>query len=152
MALHYFIDGYNLIHSHFALAKGPLQMRRERLLGWMESQRPHGSARNRATVVFDGRPGRSWTGWRGEVQVVFSDERDADSVIKDRIDALSNPRVAVVVTDDRAIQRWVRGAGALVMSCREFLSERATPRAEPAEAPGADDIQRINDEFRRLWK
>ena len=60
-----------------------------------------------------------------------------------RVDALSNPSVAMVVTDDIAIQRWVKSAKAKVLSCKEFL---ALARAEQPDVacPALDLETRAN--------
>lgn len=151
MSLHYFIDAYNVIRSTDWLCAGRLQEQRERLLRSIEERSLCG--RNRVTVVFDGKPGRDWSGWRGPTGIVFSDERDADTEIKERVDAMPNPSQAVVVTNDRAIQLWVRGAGARVIGCAEFLRGRAGPPEAPAsDLPTSDEQRRINDDLRRRWK
>ena len=107
------------------MCAGKLQEQRERLLRFIEEKRPCGN--NSATVVFDGKPRRDWNGWPSATQVILSQDIDANTEIKNRVDAMSNPASAVVVTNDRAIQIWVRGAGAKVMSCSDFL--RAGPGA-----------------------
>lgn len=152
MSLHYFVDGYNLIQSSERLAQGALWDRREKLLKFIEEKRPQG--RNRVTVVFDGREDVTSDPHRGETQVLFSVGRDADSVIKQRVDDLANPRNAVVVTDDRAIQKWVRGVGARVMSCEAFLKAGADPAALRRPAPELDPqaAAEINEELKKLWK
>ena len=151
MSLHYFIDAYNVIRSDARMDAGRLQEQRERLLRFVEERRPCGN--NPATVVFDGKPGRDWNGWRGPTQIVFSEERDADTEIKERVDAMRNPAAAVVVTNDRAIQLWVRGAGARVISCSDFL--RAGASAAPRRASGKPDAAtaaEINEQMKRIWK
>jgi predicted RNA-binding protein with PIN domain len=151
MSLHYLIDAYNVIRSSDWLGAGRLQDQREKLLKYIEEKSPCG--RNRVTVVFDGKPGRDWNGWRGPTGVIFSEERDADTEIKERVDAMSNPSQAVVVTNDRAIQIWVRGAGARVVGCDDFLRagmNRAAPAAP--EKPDAEQQKRITDDLRRIWK
>jgi predicted RNA-binding protein with PIN domain len=153
MALHYFIDGYNLLHTVHAWDRLPKAEKIQRLIAWLEEKGASGSARNRVVIVFDGyavplKPGRS-TGPR----VVFSEDNDADSVIKEQVDGLSNPRDAVVITNDRAIQKWVRGAGAAVLSCEDFWKRgRAQAPDIPSEKIDADSAQRITDDLRRLWK
>jgi predicted RNA-binding protein with PIN domain len=150
--VHYFIDGYNLIRCDDALGAGSLRDQRERLLRFIEDRHPQGGAGHRVTVVFDGREDVSSPAWRGTAQAVFSSGRDADTVIKERVDALSNPREAVVVTNDRAIQRWVSAAGARVMSCESFLAAGASaPRRRPAGLLPSE-TEAINEELKRLWK
>jgi predicted RNA-binding protein with PIN domain len=151
MSLHYFIDGYNVIRSDDRMCAGKLNDQRERLLRFIEERRPCGN--NRATVVFDGKPGRDWNGWKGPTQIIFSEERDADTEIKDRVDAMDNPATAVVVTNDKAIRIWVRGAGAKIVGCADFL--KMGPRSVPKPGSGKPDIatqEDINRQMRRIWK
>jgi predicted RNA-binding protein with PIN domain len=154
MPLHYFIDGYNVIMSADWLAAGALRDRRERLLKFIEEKRPQGGAANRVTVVFDGREDVSGPAWAGPTRVVFSRGPDADSVIKDEVDHLPNPREAVVVTNDKPLQAWVRGAGARVLPCAEFLAAARGP-AKPASSPpelDPESARDINEEMRKFWK
>ena len=154
MALQYFIDGYNVIRSRFWNAEGPVAAQREGLLRFIEEKGPTGSARNSVVVVFDGFATAADRVSGASLRVMYSGGRDADSVIKDRVDELGNAAVAVVVTDDRAIQRWVRGAGARVMSCDEFVRAGQTGAAPERrrEKPDAAAAQEINEELKRLWK
>ena len=150
MSLHYFIDGYNVIRSSDRMSAGTLIEQRERLLSFIETGRSCG--RNAVTVVFDGRPGPGWKAWRGPTRVIFSLEEDADSVIKRGVDEMRNAKDAVVVTNDRAIQWWVRGAHARVISCEEFLRESGTPPGPRGrEKPGPGDAEEINDALRKEW-
>ncbi len=151
MALHYLIDGYNVIWSHERFLGGTLQSQRERLLRFIEDERPTGSPRNEITVVFDGREDVDSPPWRGVARVIFSVGQDADTVIKKKVDALTNPSIAIVVTDDIAIQRWVKAAKAKVLSCKDFLA-LATPKTTQRPA-GIDPTVRtqINEEFGRIW-
>ncbi len=161
MALHYFIDGYNLIFStdRFGTSKtgkDRLQTQRENLLRFLELARPASSAHNQITVVFDGREDVDSPPWRGKVRVIFSKGTDADAVIKQRVDDMANGRDAVVVTDDRDIQKWVRASKAKVMSCADFLALTTKSQRE-ARAPAKTDLDSssityINDELKRLWK
>jgi predicted RNA-binding protein with PIN domain len=154
VALHYFVDGYNLIRAADWLSAGPLRGQRDRLLKFIEEKRPQGN--NRVTVVFDGREDVTSPPHGGPTQVLFSSGGDADALLKRRVDELSNPRAAVVVTDDRAIQKWVRGVGARIMACGAFL--KAGSRAAPAQArgdvdrPEAEVAEEINEELKKLWK
>lgn len=153
MALRYFVDGYNVIRSVDWLSQGALRDQRNRLIRFIEEKRPQGSANNQVTVVFDGRADVSSPPVASWVRVVFADG-EADGVIKDRVDNLAQPRSAVVVTNDRAIQKWVRGVGAKIMSCEAFLSagtkgSQTRPSGGGLDAEAAQDI---NEELKRLWK
>lgn len=150
---HYIVDGYNVIFQSESLSSGALMDRREKLLRFIEDRRPQGSASHAVTVVFDGQTDVSSPRWGGSTRVIFSHGKDADKVIKDLVDDLSNPRDAVVVTDDRAIQRWVRGVGARILGVREFLSAGASaPTPRSAGRLNPDDMDAINRELWDLWK
>lgn len=143
----YVVDGYNLIRADDGFARGPLRDQRERLLRWIEDKRPQGSAA--VTVVFDGRADVSSPSWTGTTRVIFSDG-EADGVVKRLVDELRRPQDAVVVTNDKAIQHWVRGAGAKVMSCEAFMAAARGPRP-PRPGGGIEGAGEINDELRRTW-
>ncbi len=150
---HYIVDGYNVIYQSETLLSGALRDRREKLLRFVEDRRPQGSASHQVTVVFDGRADVSSPRWEGPTRVIFSHGKDADKVIKDLVDDLSNPREAVVVTDDRAIQRWVRGVGARVLGVKEFLSAGASStKGRPAGRLDPSEVEAITREMWNLWK
>ncbi len=151
--MHYFVDGYNVVYCSDLFSAGTVRVRREKLLRFIEEKKPQGSARNRVTVVFDGRPGAAAFFPHGAVQVVFSCGHDADKVLKDRVDALSNPREAVMVTNDKAIQRWVRARGVHVMSCAQFLSAGMTGGSRRiSRTLDSESVRSINEELRKIWK
>jgi predicted RNA-binding protein with PIN domain len=154
VSLHYIVDGYNVIQSSDRLASGRLRDQRDKLLAFIEQKRPHGSLRNRITVVFDGQPDVSSPPYQGNIEVVFSEGPSADTIIKRRADAAARPRDVVVVTNDKAVRRWAAGAKTRLMSCEEFLAagERPSPRSNPAAAMDPADVEDINDELKRLWK
>jgi len=158
MPLHYFIDGYNLIWSADNFGGGKLQTQRERLLRFLEAARPAGSAKNAVTVIFDGQEDVDSPPWRGAVKVIFSKGEEADAVIKRSVDTMSAPRSAVVVTDDRDIQRWVKASKAKVLTCKEFFREVSRKNAPgkggaKPDSRGIDpsDAAEINEEFRRIF-
>ena len=149
---HFVLDGYNVIRSQEWLSLGSLRDQRERLLRLVEEKAPQGRSAQ-VTVVCDGRADVSSPRWGGTTTVLFSAGKDADSVIKNKVDQMQNPSQITVVTNDRAIQRWVRGVGAQVMSCEEFLSRTEGP--PPKRGPTAltsDEAEDINEELRDLWK
>lgn len=154
MALQYFIDGYNLIWSTEQFGHGTLREQRESLLRFLEETRPAGSPRNQVIVVFDGKEDVESPLWKGSVWVVFSSRTDADGVIKEMVDNLPNPRIAVVVTDDRDIQKWVRASKAKFLSCKEFLQKALRKPKSPlnSEKPSPEEAQFLNKELLRIWK
>jgi predicted RNA-binding protein with PIN domain len=150
--MHYFVDGYNVIRCSDAFEGGSLRDQRERLLRFIESRRPEGASSNRVTVVFDGKVDVSSPIWPGSTKVIFSPGKDADGVIKAQIDRLSNPSESVVVTNDRAIQRWVRAAGANILSCEAFLAAGAPGRNVRRVSMLPSEAEAINEELKKIWK
>ena len=121
MALHYLLDGYNIIKQISFLAKQPWEDGRASLVKTIENERPQGS--NPATILFDGRPGRVDTPGTAKVKVIFTDEQSADDCIKKIVADAGNKRVYVVVTDDRQVRYHVRALGAKVLGVSEFLNK-----------------------------
>lgn len=161
MSLRFIIDGYNLIWSPASLKtsyagqarEGSLQAQRERLLKFLEETKPAG--KNKMTVVFDGKENVDSPPWKGTVQVMFSRGGDADGLIKQLIDDMKNASNAVVVSDDKSIQKWVRAAKAKTLSCADFLTMgyRGGPsKSGPSSKPSPDQAIRMNEEFKRIWK
>ena len=54
MSLHYFLDGYNVVHQMAGAARLNLEEQRYQLVRLIERKAPQGSERNKVTVVFDG--------------------------------------------------------------------------------------------------
>lgn len=153
MSVHYFIDGYNLIRAARRFGDGSMVSQRAAFLKFLTEERPAGSSRNPVTVVFDGRPFPREVIAKSFVEIVYSMDEDADTVIKRRVDAMKTPADAVVVTNDRGIQRWVLGAKARVMSCGDFLALGVVtpPRGQRAKLDAAQ-TEIINDELSKIWK
>jgi predicted RNA-binding protein with PIN domain len=146
------IDGYNLIRSSNWLSKGSFDAQRERLIQFLVMRYRQGSPKNRYIVIFDGKPGRNPPSSRLGISVQFSLDKDADSVIKNAVDHMTQPKEAVVVTNDRAIQRWVRGAKARVISCEDFLrSGRLSPKRKQSKEIDASSANAITQELEKLW-
>jgi predicted RNA-binding protein with PIN domain len=121
MALHFILDGYNVIHSDRRWTDLSRDKQREQFLRYLDQGSVLGSERNTITVVLDGYAAALKGIRLVKVKIVFSEDRDADTVIKEKVRSLKVPADAVVVTDDRAIQASVRRAGAQVMPCLEFF-------------------------------
>ena len=133
LALHYILDGYNVIKRTESFAKMKLEDARGELVRFIINKRPHGSQRNKVTVVFDGKAGyyMSAPESRG-LAVIFAIKTNADQEIKNIVGRSRTPRQIVVVTDDREVQAYVKSCSAQVMSSSEFIGRGSAPR-------GADD-------------
>jgi predicted RNA-binding protein with PIN domain len=123
MALHYILDGYNIIKQIENAVPHLLESERENLIHLIELYRPQGSLRNSVTIVFDGRSGVISRLEPSVVKTIFTPTGEsADDRIKRMVAEAKNKKCLVVVTDDRDIQYTVRPLGAAVVSVGEFLS------------------------------
>jgi predicted RNA-binding protein with PIN domain len=97
----------------------------------------------RVTVVFDGEPDRLMpeaSAFRG-VKILYSDRgSDADTRIKNMVEASSDPRGLKVVTSDRHLAFLVRSRGAAVIRSGEF-------RRQMEEAAQSDNSEQDREKF-----
>ncbi|MDD2703045.1 MAG: NYN domain-containing protein [Candidatus Omnitrophica bacterium] len=157
MSLHYIIDGYNVVrHRAFVSVKKTGDECRA-LVFLLNRDRLGGSARNRITVVFDGYPGVNVTEKENAaITVLYSRAVSADEKIKKIVESSGNPKVVVVVSDDREVRFFARSAGAKVMGVEEFLAVKGTKPGVHGGDSGSVDLnysqrEMINEELRKLW-
>jgi len=177
MSVHYIVDGYNAIHRFDGFDAARLSESRRRLCAYLEEVRPHGSARNKVTVVFDG-PKKAPYGagpWASPAEgagsarvmggrepwpfdVVYSIGETADDVILKRVRAARQPRNCVVVTDDKGLAFIVKKSGAAVMTVAHFLGAGPKRRVLRVRKGAADKAslnvvtrENITQELSRLW-
>ena len=164
MALHFLLDGYNIIKQRSEFADLAIDVGRQRLIRMIEQKQPQGSRRNEITIFFDGKPGRSSPPVSATVKVLFSYETSADDLIKTLVADAPTPRHFVVVTDDREIQYHVRAHGAAVWTVQEFMNKMGAKRTvqAPSEIPGTLNVssgktiskvleEQINTELEKIW-
>jgi len=118
------IDGYNLLHQIPELARMVNRDRegaRHCLVRQIETAACHMA--EKTVIVFDGREsGSDATLTSKYIQVVYSPgHMSADTVIERMVFEARNPLDIMVITSDSAERTAVSSAGALTMSCREFL-------------------------------
>ena len=117
-AMHWLVDGYNVIRRDPALASREavsMEAGRDalcRLLG--RTARESGET---FTVVFDG-AGSGGAGGGGAVRVIFSSARES----ADRVLARLATRGGAVVSNDREVRRAAERAGAVPVTTDEFLA------------------------------
>ncbi len=141
----YLIDGNNLLGSWGGPAV-PGDGRLEVLRRVAAFCRAKGA---RAVLVFDGAPFRPELGGQelGAVSLRFPAEgRDADSLIRELVDAARNPGELVVVTSDKALYSYARTRGARALRAHEWnaLAQGASPRT-PRGAPEGEKPEREPD-------
>ncbi len=123
MALHFVLDGYNIIKQISFLAEGKLESQREKLIRFIEVKSPQGSLRNKVTIIFDGQSVGGGYQRSSRIHIVFSSQEGADEKIKRLVTQEKNKKCIVVVTDDRDIQYYVRSQGAQVLGVHHFLNK-----------------------------
>ena len=148
--LHYLIDGYNLLFALPQMPQGTWLEKRLGLMLWLSQTRPQG--RNLATIVFDNRQGWGDEEQHQDVTVVYTSGETADDWIASKVRSTKNPRILVVVSNDKGIQKMIRGTGARWMSAHYFVASTQKPQtpAPPPEMPTGDK-DKITDELRKRW-
>ncbi len=141
MALHYLLDGYNIIQQMPSLDFKNLEESRRIFMQLIENDRPQGSPNNAVTVIFDGKPGLWGCGqsYSSLVNVIFAENESADQRIKKMVAGAKNKRNMVVVTDDKDIRFYVRFEGAQLLNVRDFLI-----RLTPALKRGTAILKRLS--------
>jgi len=145
MAIHYIVDGYNLIFST-PLGQANLEEARE-ILTMLVLRIGHP-----VTVVFDGREGI--TNMRKRQYVVYTKGLSADEYIKKWVEEQKDRQGIVVVTRDRQIQSYVRNLGAKIMEPQKFynlLQRRPKRRKLIKGVLTEEEAQDINRELLDLW-
>jgi predicted RNA-binding protein with PIN domain len=158
MSLQYIIDGYNLIHNPLvAGARSNHQDPKEELLRLIKKKRLTGSAKNKVLIVFDGYSSDFKERNIDEpFTVIFSFDESADEKIKKLVEASSNPKTIVVVSDDKEIRFFARASGARVLSIEEFtgsVKKAADSNEKELVKPELNytQIQKINQELKKIW-
>ena len=141
----YLIDGNNLLGSWGGPAI-PGDGRLEVLRRVAAFCRAKGA---RAVLVFDGAPFRPDLGGQelGAVSLRFPAEgRDADSLVRDLVDAARDPGDLVVVTSDKALYSYARTRGARALRAQEWnaIARGAVPRNRRG-APRGEKPERETD-------
>ncbi len=149
MALHYLVDGYNMLYALSSMPTGSWENKRASLLRLLADEKPQGN--NAMTVVFDSREGSGDRGTFGAIAIVYTAGETADDWIIQYVRKVPNARVCVVVTDDKGLRRMIRGTGAKSSSVEEFLKTKAADSRPAPEAPRSEDADSITDEFKKKW-
>ena len=141
MSLHYILDGYNIAHKITSLQTGSIQQSRDRLLRYIRTKHPQGSIKNKVTVVFDGnadivdQPQNEHS-----IEVIFTHNVSADDHIIHLIKKSTNPKIIVVVSDDREVQNRAITLGAKIVEVKDFLMPyKKSGRTDPHGRTGSLD-------------
>ena len=90
---------------------------------------------------------------------MFSQGQNADDCIKGIVERCGNPKVLVVVSDDKGIALYVRALGSGILSVKEFAGQLFNASKQSNDGMGADinkkislaQADKINKEFERRW-
>lgn len=148
MALHFILDGYNLLYALPDIPPGTLEQKREALLALLRKRRPQGN--NPVTVVFDSREGSGDRRQEPGLTILFTAGETADDRIGKWVRETPTPRACVVVSNDRGVQALIRGTGAKWMSATDFLKKAR----KLGSTPPVSDLnlrEDITDEFKKKW-
>ncbi len=163
MALHYILDGYNIIKSVDFWADCSLEQGRQELIKSIMTQRLQGSARNDVMVVFDGKSDFLGKPSQGVVKVVFTSDETADDYIKHVVENSTDVKNTIVVSNDGEIVCYIRKLGAKALSVQEFLRSGGASKAGKKNLKGSSVSReagkpitrgaqnKINEEFKDVW-
>lgn len=147
----YYIDGYNLLHTHpgwTALANEDLEAAREAVVEAVSAWTLNRGCR--ACVFFDGqgrRPERVMhDAGRPNVEVMYTSSKlSADALIERGVYTAERRHTVIVVTADRGIRDFCLGLGAITMTPKHFLIGMDSPLpSRPAVRPG-NPVGRVED-------
>ena len=157
MSLQFIIDGYNLIkHPLLAAQAKNSPSDRAALLNFIRFNKLTGSPKNSVTVVFDGYPDSNEPANDTSIYVIFSRKISADDKIRKLVEESGSRKQIVVVSNDRQVQSVAKMLGAGVAGIETFVKEDS--KAKIAKKALESDpkltytqMQKINDELRKLW-
>ena len=157
MSLHFILDGYNILlrsrqFNRFS-DSDEMSGARQKLIQFLERERPQGSVRNRVTIVFDGRADVIGD-WRGVshqgIRVIFTEGESAGDRILKLIEEEKEPSQTVIVTDDRELSYRESQFRGKTLSVKAFLAKRKPEANSPADVD-PDEAREITRQLAKFW-
>lgn len=150
---HFLIDGFNLFHKIPEIEDSTAP--RRDLISYIRRNNLTGSSNNKVTIVFDGYETEE-LGSDPQYHILFSEDKTADEIIKDKISSARNKRNLVVVSDDNEIRSRGQSEGANVSGTHEFLAKANSSTVSKRHGDGfrglkPSRIMDINEELERMW-
>lgn len=152
----YIIDGFNLAHkiSSVRTSESP----QFELIQYIKKNKLSGSVRNSVVIIYDGMPPVNFTKER-EFEVIYSQGKSADDLIKQRIDKIKNYTKypiseVIVVSDDREIRDHAIKNGAVSLRTMDFLKIKKENKKEDKKEDKEISYplqKEITDELRKIW-
>ncbi|MCM8773582.1 MAG: NYN domain-containing protein [Candidatus Omnitrophica bacterium] len=151
--LWYIIDGWNVVHSIPSVKSSPLPIRD--LIFFIRRFKLTGSNNNRVTIVFDGyfdMP--NMAGIDKGFEVIFSGDKSADEVIKEKVRRYKKKYQIVMVSNDNQIIDYVKLQGVRILRVNDFLNK--VKKKKTKDSPTGKYItykeeEEINSELRKIW-
>ena len=159
MSLEYVLDGYNITnHPAFSSSSVKNKDQRAALIELIVKYKLCGSAKNKIVIVFDGYPlDRQYRNTCGTPEVIYSFDETADEKIRKLAQKSANPKVMVVVSDDREVKFFAKAAGAKSQGVEEFMRfdkqtiRQPKPKDLSKDALSYSQVDNINKELKDLW-
>jgi predicted RNA-binding protein with PIN domain len=150
--MRYLIDGHNLIGQMPDLSLADPDDEAKLVLRLVE----YAAGRNaRIVVVFDrGLPAGHSRLSRGPVQAVFAGSHtDADTLLRERIRAETQPGQLIVVSEDREVIAAAKARKITVTRSSEFARQLAVfaPRPPRRRGPSTNDDRKLSDSEVEEW-
>ncbi len=146
----YFVDGNNLmgkIPSMKSRMKSDKVGVREELA--LKLDRTFIGTNNKVVLFLDGF--QSDLIRTNKTEVVYSDSKPADIVIKQRIDLSKNPRNIVVVSSDNEVYNYGKKCSCEVLKSEEFIVKFFRAAEEKEETERIQSLERQKDEFKKIF-
>lgn len=148
----FLIDGFNLVHKIPKVKSSSFPQ--QDLINYIDSQKLTGSKNNQVIIVFDGWISQPLVN-QAKFQIVFSQDKSADDLIKARVAKAKNRAQILVVTDDRSIRDFARTQGVKSLKTIEFLG-LAKRKSEGLDNANDKEIsyslqQQITEQMRKIW-
>ena len=147
--VHYIIDGNNVIGKIpelFRIQKNDKQRPREQLVYLL--QRYFRNKKINLTLHFDGFANTQLSLSKGKI--VYSENRQADSLIKENIERIVNRKNIILVTSDNELKNFGKACGCSIISSKDFgvmLTQSSSPDEEKSRTEEINDIE----EWKRIF-
>jgi predicted RNA-binding protein with PIN domain len=147
--VHYIIDGNNVIGKVpelFKLQKSDKQRSREQLVYLL--QRYFHNKKINLTLHFDGFANIPLPLSKGKI--IYSENKTADSLIKENIERIKNRKNIILVTSDNELKNFGKACGCTIVSSKDFgkvLTKRSSIDEEKLRTEEINDVE----EWKRIF-
>ena len=147
--IHYIIDGNNVIGKIpelFRLQKSDKQRSREQLVFLL--QRYFSNKKINLTLHFDGYANSPLSLSKGKI--IYSENKSADSLIKENIERIKNRRNIILITSDNELKNFGKACGCTILSSKDFGMMITKGNSIDEEKPRTEEINDV-EEWKRIF-